>query len=114
VDAAAAARAWRIVFLASLVGTFVLALIPMHGQASFSHQDKVMHALVFAVLAWLGWRAGWRRPATLFGILVTCGLCIEVTQAFTPTRQAEFLDLLADAVGAGLAVLVLKRSAGGP
>jgi VanZ like family len=104
-----AARVWRVAFAIALVGTFVAALLPAESLASFSHQDKLMHAVAFAVLAWLGWYAGFSSRAVLFGLLVAFGLAIEVAQSFTATRQAEVLDLVADAVGAGLALLALRR-----
>ena len=107
-ESGAGLRAWRAVFLAVMLGTLVAALLPSTGVPhAFPWQDKLMHAVAFAMLAILGWRARLVRPLPLFACLVAFGLAIEVAQSFTATRQAELLDLVADAVGAGLALMAV-------
>jgi VanZ family protein len=81
--------------------------------------DKLLHALAYAVLAMLVFRAldttGWtNRPHLLFwgslAATVAYGISDELHQAFVPARSAEILDVAADAAGA-LAALVLCRLA---
>jgi VanZ family protein len=76
--------------------------------------DKLVHALLFAVLALTGRWAGIRRPV-LTGLLVGYAAVSEVVQGLAPlARSASVGDVLADVVGllAGLTVwAVLHRSA---
>lgn len=103
-------RTWRGVFAVALVGVLVLALKP--GTATpelFPEADKVRHLAAFIVLWLIGARArvmpAWALALGLLGF----GLGIELLQSFTPTRQASFADLLADAVGIGLGWLLHRR-----
>lgn len=121
------ARTWvnfaRYVLPAVVYGVvlFVVGSLPEGPQTGldFRHQDKVLHALGFGVLAVLVWRALahlWEqaRPISwaVASVAVASGLggLLELWQALLPTRQADVLDFLADAVGAGLAVIILFRS----
>jgi VanZ family protein len=68
--------------------------------------DKVVHALLFAVLALSGRWAGVRRPV-LAGLLVGYAAVSEVVQGLAPLgRSASVGDVLADVMGAlvGLAL----------
>jgi VanZ family protein len=78
--------------------------------------DKNLHAILYAGLAALVARAlagGWRRRLTLpmaLGTIVICavyGITDEVHQYFVPPRQADILDVVADAAGAAAAALGL-------
>ncbi|OYU91320.1 MAG: VanZ family protein [Burkholderiales bacterium PBB5] len=69
--------------------------------------DKLNHASAFATLAvvvTLGWGRRWLRHALL---LLAYGALIEVLQAMTPTRSAEWADLLADGVGLTTGLLLV-------
>ena len=65
--------------------------------------DKSNHALAFAVMAVLGFRAYPDRVWWVLAGLLAYGLGLEVAQSLTPTRQAEWVDVLADMVGLVLA-----------
>ncbi|MDM0073099.1 VanZ family protein [Variovorax sp. J2P1-59] len=68
--------------------------------------DKINHMLAFATLALVGLAAyPGRAPAVLAGLLAY-GVLIEVLQAFTSFRMAEWGDLGADAAGVGIGGLV--------
>ena len=71
--------------------------------------DKANHALAFGVLAVLGGIAYPGRLARLLVALLAYGALIEVLQSLTPDRSAEWLDLLADAVGLLLAAPLARR-----
>lgn len=94
----------RIVRLAlglALVAITTLALMPAQEVPASSGWDKLDHWMAFFVLAALvdrvfGARLFWRRTALL---LVAYGIGIEVAQYFTPDRQADLLDVVADSVG---------------
>ena len=72
--------------------------------------DKSNHVLAFATLTILGSRSWPGALRRLYVALIAHGSLIEVLQSFTPTRQADWHDLVADAVGIILGVLVLKLS----
>ena len=82
--------------------------------------DKLAHALTYGVLAaacLIGVTAGhWRRTAAgsiglALMIAVAYGASDEFHQSFVPGRTPDPADLLADAVGAGIALSALWLSA---
>ena len=93
---------------------FIFALSAQPSLPSPSHiSDKEAHAFTYGVLAVLclmgltGWR--WRRiaGATLLGafvITVLYGVSDEFHQTFVPGRSPDVADVMADAVGAALAL----------
>ena len=77
--------------------------------------DKFAHAVSYAVLAWLLWRALRQRYppsavlwATCAGLAIAYGISDEFHQAFVPGRTPSVADLAADGVGAVAATLLLK------
>ena len=79
------------------------------------HSDKVLHALAFGGLAYLvAWgfiraRPGWSLLRVLlvaFCITVAYGCLDELHQSFTPKRQPDPLDVVADSIGGLGAVLI--------
>ncbi len=88
--------------------------------------DKIAHAAIYALLAWLAARAFATLP---YGAYASCipwaavvfaalyGLSDEVHQSFVPGRSADVWDLVADTVGAAGGALLyryrpLRRSRG--
>ena len=78
--------------------------------------DKNAHAVLYAGLGALLVRAfagGWGRRVTLgvvfasVAIAAVYGVSDEYHQSFVPMRQAEALDVMADAVGAAVAAFGL-------
>jgi len=96
-----------------LVGLFLLAPLPappIGGGESFlglPYPDKLAHLLLFLALGWV-WRRSFRsagRPvsyAAIFTAVVAYGALLELVQGWSGLRTAEWADLAADAVGAGL------------
>ncbi len=76
------------------------------------HQDKLAHAGMHALLAWMLWRSGCggrqgrvSAAACVVGLCAAYGLGLEWGQwQFTLTRNAEALDVLANTLGAILGV----------
>ena len=89
-----------------------LALSPAPPDALDNGWDKLNHASAFAALTvaavFASPRSRMDRLALLSAVLCF-GALIEVAQSFTPTRSAEWGDLLADAIGmtAGVMLTVL-------
>lgn len=75
--------------------------------------DKLVHALVFGLLAAaVGYASGLRggRGAALgFAVALAVGGADEWHQAYLPGRSAGWDDLAADALGAALGALALRR-----
>ena len=73
--------------------------------------DKVGHFLIFGLLATLVMRIPkiyilrWRGALASALIVIAYGAVDEWRQSFTPGRTAEPYDLIADALGASIAVL---------
>lgn len=75
---------------------------------SHDHWDKLAHLAAFLALV-LPTALLWPRAAVWVGVLaVAYGGAIELIQPYTG-RSAELADLLADAVGVGLGLLVGAR-----
>lgn len=81
--------------------------------------DKVLHAVEYAVLGALCYRAirgsghdSWKQRAMPVAILLASlyGVSDEVHQAFVPFRNSSWLDWLADTIGAALGVTALHRA----
>lgn len=91
---------WRWAFAACAACVLVLSLVPADTPMPGTGWDKSNHLLAFCVLALLGGRAypDHRAVGVLPGLLAY-GVLIEVLQSFTPTRSAEWSDVLADALG---------------
>ena len=96
---------------------------------SFPLRDKGVHALEYAVLAFLvthaslrTWPDRSRSRIAAVALLVTCGWGVldEIHQAFVPGRSSDLADLVADLAGAlvgssvrlGLSVIRARGSAG--
>jgi VanZ family protein len=102
VHCAAARRRWRIVSVGLLLAVVALAVMPQPPTALSTGWDKMNHALAFCALgfAWrLAFPAGWRQGLGVAAALLLFGVGIEVAQSFVPGRQADGIDLLADALG---------------
>ena len=77
----------------------VLSLMPPAGIPSgLQFWDKAQHALGFGALTLLG-RIADMPVRWLYPGLAVWGAVIEVLKSFTPWRQADGMDWLADMVG---------------
>lgn len=99
---------------------FWFGLIPLKKLPGpeFALADKVWHAAAFGGLAlllarlapYLG-KTRWSAPALGAWAATLSGGMLELLQAFTQYRSADFADFVADALGAGLAYGVLRAAA---
>jgi VanZ family protein len=106
-------RLHRAAFWGCLLAVVVLSLLPGERlPAVFAWWDKAQHALGFAILTGLGLLAygqvRWRLPA---GLLLL-GALIELAQGASGWRTGDWRDLLADAVGIVLTLLLWRRFVG--
>ena len=76
--------------------------------------DKVGHFLIFGLLATFVMRIpkmyllGWRGALASALIVIAYGAVDEWRQSYTPGRSVEISDLIADALGASIAVLTYQ------
>ncbi len=115
--------ALRTLFIAMAIGwaTVIYVLSSQTGldvPPLFPGEDKLLHALVFAILGFLV--AGALLPAVhqtrkrhivmAIGLIAAYGMLDEVHQHFVPGRMPEVLDVLADISGGILGVWLFTRS----
>jgi VanZ family protein len=92
-------RMWRGTFWACAFAILVLSLMPPVPQMPTTGWDKSNHMVGFALLMLLGRWAYPGRTAFLVCGLLAYGAFIELLQSLTPSRFAEWQDLLADGLG---------------
>lgn len=101
--------AWRWLFAGILMALVVTASgrSEIAGPPGIPGMDKIAHLSVFGLLATLIVRSpGTTRRWPLFAVLLVSffGMSDEWHQSFTPGREVEFADWVADTFGAALAV----------
>jgi VanZ family protein len=89
----------RSAFWICVLAILAMSLMPPVPQMPTTGWDKSNHMLGFAVLMLLGRSAYPGRTVFLVAGLLAYGALIELLQSFTPTRFAEWGDLLADGLG---------------
>lgn len=103
---------WWSLGIVLLLAIAALSLLSIRGpDLHLPNSDKLNHALAYCVLTvYFGQLVGteWRRRAVVVGSLIGYGIAIELLQALTPTRVAEVADLVANAAGIGLGLLLLR------
>lgn len=71
--------------------------------------DKLVHTGVYGVLGALGALAMVHRPWLNWFICVLYGMSDEFHQSFIPGRSVETMDVVADAIGAGIAIYFISK-----
>ncbi|WP_227545970.1 VanZ family protein [Marinobacter fonticola] len=99
--------AWRLALVASMALILWLSTAELTHPVATSTWDKANHTLAFIELMLLA-RLGWPRlPVLHSGLLILAfGALIELIQAPIPYRSASLLDLVADAIGIGLGLML--------
>lgn len=100
---------WRALGWTGVLAVAVVSLIPVPEEpVARLGGDKLLHLAGYALLA--AWFAQLHRepPARLwiFGGLLLLGAGLEVAQGLVPWRSMEGWDVLADAAGAALGLLL--------
>ncbi|CAG9164280.1 VanZ family protein [Cupriavidus pampae] len=106
---------FRLMFWGCTVAILVLALLPPSTHMPTTGWDKSNHMLAFGTLAVLGSRAWPGRMWVILLGLIGYGVLIEILQGFTPYRDADAIDVVADTIGAligfGLNALMARMAA---
>lgn len=100
-------KQFKILFWLALAGSYVLAVIPQEIAPEIGNlSDKTLHFIAFAALSLL-LHLSYRLPVwkgTFF--LLLYAFFIEFSQYFTPNRCAEWLDIVADAIGIAIGLVL--------
>jgi VanZ family protein len=102
---------WRALLLLMLAVVSWFAFVPVPFDDRDLPLDKARHLLAFASLAWVaaqGFGPPARRGGRIAAALLAYGVFIELVQAGIPGRHASVADVLANALGIALG-LVLAR-----
>ena len=100
---------WLLIGVAIILLVVVASLVSLNLYSTqIPHQDKLIHAIVYAGLtAWfMQIYHGWPAWGMIMLLMLIMGLSLELLQGLTPSRTPEALDLLADGVGIILAGIV--------
>src|SRR3546814_730000 len=100
---------WLALWIIGIAAVVVVCLLPGQDLPRIPISDKIEHALAFAVLAASAVQLFVRGPAlvAVAAGLLALGVGIEFAQAaFTTTRAMELGDVIADAIGIGMGMLV--------
>ena len=103
----------RFVFFLSLSLVFFLSLLPASELSNFAAlskiSDKVIHALVYFYLGYLGLNCAFKTSKYFFIFYIFIfGLIIEIVHFFHPYRYFEIYDLLANLIGVTIALQIFK------
>jgi len=101
---------WIVLLVLYAGGIFAMsgvAVLPGDSPLLSPGFDKLAHAIEFAVLFLLAWKATKRRLALSLMIAVSYAATDEIHQAFIPFRDASLLDFVADSIGIVLACVAL-------
>lgn len=104
---------WRMLMWLLMAVTCAFAFAPNAPGLNFDNSDKVQHMLAFgsvAVCALLSGDARGRSVVLVLAAMLGFGVFIEVVQAFLPSRTADWKDVVADMLGAGLGVLAVAAA----
>ena len=101
------------VFFVSVFIVFILSVINAGSIPTFKNfsfdADKIVHAIVFFILTYLGFLSRFNiSKLTLSLLIFFFGLFIEIIHFFVPYRLFEYFDLLANLIGVTIAQLVYK------
>ena len=105
---------WLLVGWFGVVAAFVFSLSPDTAHAPFiQHGDKLTHLASYASLMfwWAQLYIAPRQRLALAVALILLGIGIELLQGFTPSRQSDVIDALANSTGVLLGWLIAHRSA---
>jgi len=102
---------YRWLFWITIVAVYILAMLPQESAPSLGWGDKGNHILAFVVMSILlilSYRISLTKVALL---MVAYGVWIEISQYFTPTRSADYRDVVADSIGVAIAILIYRVKA---
>jgi VanZ family protein len=99
---------WRWIGWLGIVITLALSLMPPVLDEHVGHTDKIVHLVGYALLTFWWAQLVTRQRWKLALAAVIFGIVIELLQGFTPDRQPDVLDALANTCGVLLGWLIAR------
>ena len=103
-------RIWWGLGWLGIVITLGVSLMPPPFNEGGAHTDKIVHLVGYSVLMFWWAQLIFQRRWRLAVAVVLFGIVIEWLQGFTPNRQTDALDALANSSGVLLGWLVARLS----
>ena len=104
---------WLGVAWLGVVAALVFSLTPATPEGTVGHADKLVHLAGYATLMfwWAQLYVTFPHRVRLAAALMLLGIAIEWLQGFTPTREPDAWDVLANTTGIILGGWIAYRSA---
>jgi VanZ family protein len=108
-------RLWRIAGIVLIAAIWLLSLAPSLPHTGIEHGDKFGHALAYTVLMWWwGQLSASLSTRVRFAIaFALMGVAIEYAQGATTWRTFDTLDMIANAAGVLIGLVLLQAGLGG-
>lgn len=101
---------YRSIFFLSLVIVFYLSLVPAAAMALDFLSDKMIHAVIFLFLSFVGLKCHFNISKTFLLIMIfSFGFMIEVIHYYHPYRFFEIADLIANLIGILTALVIFNK-----
>jgi glycopeptide antibiotics resistance protein len=107
-------KLYRIIFFLSLLLIFYFSVVPASSIPNIAAlsfvSDKIIHALIFLYLSYVGLNSYFNLPKLLLlGLIFIFGLAIEIIHFYHPYRFFEVADLISNLSGILLALYIFNK-----
>jgi len=107
-------KLYRIIFFFSLLLIFYFSVVPASSIPNIAAlsfvSDKIVHALIFLYLSYVGLNSYFNLPKLLLlGLIFIFGLAIEIIHFYHPYRFFEVADLISNLSGILLALYIFNK-----
>ena len=107
-------KLYRSIFFSSTLIVFILSIVPAAAIPNVAAldflSDKLIHALIFLFLSFIGLKCDFNISKMFVLILIfSFGFAIEVIHYYHPHRFFEIADLLANVIGILAALVIFNK-----
>jgi glycopeptide antibiotics resistance protein len=107
-------KLYRSIFFSSTLTVFILSIVPAAAIPNVAAldflSDKLIHALIFLFLSFVGLKCNFNISKMFVLILIfSFGFAIEVIHYYHPYRFFEIADLLANVIGILAALVIFNK-----
>jgi len=107
-------KLYRSIFFSSTLTVFILSIVPAAAIPNVAAldflSDKLIHALIFLFLSFVGLKCDFNISKMFVLILIfSFGFAIEVIHYYHPYRFFEIADLLANVIGILAALVIFNK-----
>ena len=107
-------KLYRSIFFSSTLTVFILSIVPAAAIPNVVAldflSDKLIHALIFLFLSFVGLKCNFNISKMFVLILIfSFGFAIEVIHYYHPYRFFEIADLLANVIGILAALVIFNK-----